>query len=227
MVYVWTRQMYLRDRVAAVSNRVAEVANGQPLEVLEHGRRFYKVKTEKNEIGWIPERAVIDSKTFESFVQLAKQHKDDPVVANAILRDDMYLHLTPGRETDRFYLLPGNARVQMLVRASMPKVPVVHAVAFKRQTPASAAKKGPLPLSGSHQPRPQPVSAESLPGEPPTPEVVMEDWWLVRDSQGHTGWLLGNRVDVDVSDDIAQYAEGQRIVGAYVIAKVNDPDSPG
>ncbi len=226
MVYVWTRQMYLRDRVAAVSNRVAEVANGQPLEVLEHGRRFYKVKTEKNEIGWIPERAVIDSKTFESFVQLAKQHKDDPVVANAILRDDMYLHLTPGRETDRFYLLPGNAKVQMLVRASMPKVPVARVVALKRKTSASAAKKGPLPLSGSHQPRPQPVSAESLPGEPP-PEVVMEDWWLVRDNQGHTGWLLGNRVDVDVSDDIAQYAEGQRIVGAYVIAKVNDPDSPG
>ncbi len=55
--------------------------------------------------------------------------------------------------------------------------------------------------------------------------VPLEDWWLVRDSQGRVGWLLARRMDVDVAEEIAGYAEGWKIVGAYVLATVNDPES--
>jgi SH3-like domain-containing protein len=211
MVYVSIRETYLHDRVAPVSNRVCQVVNGQPLEVLEHGRRFLRVKTEKNEIGWIEERAVIDAKTYDGFQNLAKEHKDDPVAVSATLKDDLAMHILPGRETDRFYLLAENSNVQLLARTSAPK--------------SSTEVYGPLPPASETK---KDASAKNAPGSsdsetPPPPD--MEDWWLARDAQGHTGWLLASRLYVDAPLEVAQYAEGQRFVGCWVLTKVNDPDA--
>lgn len=52
----------------------------------------------------------------------------------------------------------------------------------------------------------------------------MEDWWLVRDQQGHVGWVLDRMIDLDVPLEVAQYAEGQRIVGCFILNEVNDGD---
>jgi hypothetical protein len=252
IVYVLSKQTFLRDRVAAVSNRVGVVQNGDQLTVLEHGRRFLKVQTAKGEIGWIEEHAVVDPNVVTGFDQLRQSHEHDPVIATAVLRDDGYLHLKPGRDTARYYLLPEGAKLQLLVRASVPKAvgpqasssgssyasKAAPAHAGKSAKDKAAAQRAVPALSASAPPATAATPGDAkedsgtAPGAgagaskgPPAEPPAMEDWWLVRDGQGKVGWVMSRRMDVDVPDEIAGYAEGQRIVGAYLLQKVNDPES--
>ena len=56
--------------------------------------------------------------------------------------------------------------------------------------------------------------------EPPKP--VMEDWYLVRNSSGRVGWVLLRMIDLDIPLEVAQYAEGQRIMGYFVLNTVQE-----
>ncbi|QNI37929.1 SH3 domain-containing protein [Edaphobacter albus] len=213
-VYVTSKQTYLRDRVAAVSNRTATVENGAKLQVLEKGRRFYRVQTPKGEQGWIDERAVATQEIFDQFETLGREHQNDSVVANAVVRDDVYLHTKPGRDTDRLFRLTEGEKLKLLRRATLPKpLPPGQRPPVKPVTTAAGTTKD---KTGAQK--------EAAPAEPAPP--IMEDWWLVRDSRGDTGWLYSRMMDVDVPDSIGRYSEGQRIVGAYILTKVNDPDAP-
>jgi SH3-like domain-containing protein len=194
-VYVTTKQTFLRDRVAAVSNRTGEVQNGEKLVVLDHQRRFLKVRTPSGEIGWIEEKLTAGQDTADHFEALGKAHRKDPVVAKATARDEVYLHISPGRDTERFYRLQENDPLNLLERATIPK-PI---------TP------------GAPPPPPTPGVDPSLP--------IMEDWWLVRDAKGQAGWIYSRMIDVSAPDTLARYAEGQRIVAAYVLNTIDDPNS--
>jgi hypothetical protein len=212
-VYVTAKQTFLRDRVAAVSNRTGTVENGDKLEILERGRRFLRVKTPKGDQGWIDEKAVATQEVFDQFETLKQQHKNDPSVASGVVRDDVYMHSSPGRDTERLFRLAEGEKLKLLRRATLPK-PL---------PPGQRAPKPPAPVTdvkpGAKGAAPQ-AEAEA----PPPP--AMEDWWLVRDSKGDTGWLYSRMMDVDVPDAIGRYSEGQRIVGAYVLTTVNDPEAP-
>jgi hypothetical protein len=214
-VYVSAKTSFLRDRLAAVSNRVAQVSNGQRLVVLDHTRRFFKVRTEKGEIGWIDERAVIDQEGFDKFSSLAGAHAHDPVIVPGVLRDDSYLHNAPGRQTEHYYLLPENAKLQLLARASVPKPGPPQAVPAPKPTKKPATGTAPKSPAASKEPA----------APPPPPPPVLQDWWLVRDSQGRAGWVWSRMIDVDIPNEISGLAEGQRYIGAYVLRTVDDPDS--
>jgi hypothetical protein len=226
-VYVTARQVFLRDRVAAVSNRTGTATNGEKLVVLDRTRRAIKVRTPRGEVGWVEEKLTADQKTADQFVALADTHQKDPVIAVATARDEVYLHAAPGRETPRFYRLAEGDTLRLLERATVPKVapapaPVAKPAA-KGAAPAAEADKDTtekLPEEGSASNTPV-ASGPVVAAAPP----VMEDWWLTRNGKGQTGWILGRMIDVTVPDTLARYAEGQRIVGAYVLHTVDDPDS--
>ena len=192
-VYVTAQQTFLRDRVAAVSNRAGMVSNGERLAVLGRERRWIKVRSPRGEVGWIEERLTVSQKLEDQFEALRRANRNDPVIATASTSDEAYLHVVPGRETDHLYLLAESTPLSLLERASVPR-PVA----------------------------PAPTSAHES-GAPPAP--LLEDWWLVRDAQGQTGWIYGRLVDVSAPDALLRYADGQRIVAAYLLTTVDDPGS--
>jgi hypothetical protein len=269
-VYVVPRQTFLRDRIAAVSNKVAAVQNGERLQVVERSRRFLKLKTPQGQVGWLEEHAAIDQNIYDEFANLRQQHASDPAVATGVLRDEMYAHVSPGRQADRFPLLPENDKVALLMRASLPRPTPeqLYAAQVRKEAAKAAADKAaedakmgrpaapagqttasekpisgktasaesatagpekPVRLANSKPPLASKVHPASAPGKRAAvaaTEPPIEDWWLVRDAAGRVGWVLARRVDVDVPDEVVRYAEGQKIVGAYLLAKVPDPESP-
>jgi len=194
IVYVAAPQAILRDQVAAVYNKTGVVKNGEAVQVLERERRFVRVRTASGAEGWIEQRALVTRQVYDGFQKLAQAEQNAPVQAAGVTRNDTNIHLEPGRDTEHLYQLDQGSKISILKRASSEKI-----------VPGAPAK-----------------SASSEKQGPPRP--VMEDWWLIRDAQGHVGWILARMVDLDAPLEIAQYAEGQRIVAFYVLDQVPDAD---
>jgi len=121
--YVSAVQATLRDQVATIYNRVGTVKNGERVEVIEHEKRFSKVRTVGGVEGWIEQRFLVDQATYDALQKLTKDNQADPVQAPGVLRNDTNLHLTPGRETEHLYQLSAGAKIFVLKRATAEKQP--------------------------------------------------------------------------------------------------------
>jgi len=196
IAYISVPQAFLRDQVAAVYSKTGTVKNGEAVRVLGRERRFAHVRTSDGAEGWIEQRFLISKQTYEEFQKLARDSQNDPVQSTGVTRNSTNLHLEPNREAEHLYQLDQGAKISILKRATSEKV-----------------------LPGNTKPVIAEAQRRAKPIMPP-----MEDWWLARDSQGHVGWVLARMVDVDVPLEIAQYAEGQRIVAAFILNEVTDED---
>ena len=212
--YIASPEAVLRDRIATIYNKTGVLHNGERVQVLERlvNRRFVKVRSSRGEEGWIQERYLTNQQTFDQLQHLAEQFKSVPAQAIAVARAQLNLHAIPGRKTEHLYQLNENDKVEVLQRQTVD-----------RNAPALAA---PLPKSvdKNHKEPETDSGNEEQDTEKPNQPPAWEDWWLIRDSQKHVGWVLGRLLYVDVPIDIAQYAEGQRIVAFFILDEPLDGD---
>ena len=188
--YVSAPQVVLRDQLSQAYNKTGTAKNADRVEVLDHEKRFARVRTASGVEGWVEQRYLVTQEVYDAFQKLAQQAKDAPIEGNAATRNEVNLHVQPGRDSEHLYLLPQGSKVSVLKRATAEKTQTGMAV--------KSSAKGAQPS--------------------------IEDWWLVRDPQGHVGWVLGRMIDLDVPLEVAQYAEGQRIVAYFELNQVADGD---
>ncbi len=199
IAYVSGVQANLRDHVAAVYEKAGVVKNGERVEVLDHDRRFVKVRTATGVTGWVEQRYLVGQDVFDQIQKLTADNRNDPVQAQGTTRNDTNLHVEPGRDTEHLYQISAGEKLSLLKRGTAEKPGAV-------ATPSRSATPGSNPQNNDKK---QPVP-------------VIEDWWLVRDSHDRVGWVLGRMIDLDIPLDVAQYAEGQRIVAFFVLNQVQD-----
>jgi SH3-like domain-containing protein len=250
VLYVSAPQAFLRDRVATIYSKTGTVHNADKVIALEHAKRWVRVRNAQGEEGWLQERNLVGQDVFDGLQQLNKEHVTDPAQVRGVLRNDLRLHVTPARETDRLFMLKEGQKVELLARTSVPKngLPAAKpappnatdqesaddakdeekedkgkdspsnlgAAALSKSAKPTEAKKNPRNLVSLNKKKEKVIEA---------PPPVMEDWWLVRDGQGHSGWVLGRMIDVDVPIEIGQYAEAQRVVAFYPLTTVHDSET--
>jgi SH3-like domain-containing protein len=205
--YAWVSapEAVLRDRVATIYNKTGVVHNGERVQILERmpKKPFVRVRSPHGEEGWVQDRLLASQQSHDQMDKLSSDVKNAPAQVTAVTRATVNLHVEPGRKTDHLYLLKESEKVDLIAR--------------------QLADKNGQPLTNNSSDTSNTDEKTDSPAKKPA-APVLEDWWLVRDAQKHAGWVLGRMLYVDVPVDVAQYAEGQRIVAFLKLDEIPDGD---
>jgi hypothetical protein len=233
--------MRLREDLAAKSDSVGEVKHGDRLDILETRRRLIRVRTATGVEGWVDANQLMSAEQMEELERMASGAAKYPSQGNATVFDALNLHTEPSRASPSFAQIPEGGSVEVLAHRATPRnasakaVPLPRPVKSTNKTPKKDAKRpaavlipppAAIPPRGDWQQISRPQSSD-LPGyEAPSapPPAPLEDWDLVRTKDGKVGWVLARMLYMAVPDEVAQYAEGNRITAYMPIGELQDGD---
>jgi len=190
-VYVAAQQVTLRDRVADVYNKVGNVKNGDILDVLERSKNKR----------WLRVRDAAGEEGWIEQKYIVDESVYGAVQKLAAQNKNALVQGHASADTDlRMRLEPQRDADFLYMLKEKDKVELL-----KRASTEKAVKAAPV----------------SDPKNVKPAEPVYEDWWLVRGADGRVGWVVGRNLDVEVPLEVAEYAEGKKIVAWFKLNEVH------
>jgi len=195
--FVGPASVNLREELAARAEVSATVKHGERLEILERRRRFAKVRTKDGQEGWTDGRMLLSTSQMTRLRKVAKRASELPSQGKASVFDLLNVHTEPNRTSPSFYQVREGEVVDVIGGKVTPRLPYA------------------------------PGTPDGYDPAAVRPETDNDDWQLVRMKDGRAGWVLARMVLMSIPDEVAQYAEGQRITSYFSLGEAKaTPNEP-
>jgi hypothetical protein len=236
--YAGPATLSLRSDIPLESRTVATARHGERLEILQRRRVFIRVRTPSGAEGWTEARQLLAAADMAAMNDLAARAVKMPVVGVAVSYEDLNVHTQPSRQAPSFLLIKAKEKFDVLGHAAvpatdLPRAPLIPPKPKKQAPPPKKSTTGKYPPPPMPKPPPLPADwlelsrreeEEPVEETPSTPPARPADWSLIRTASGQIGWVLTRRISMNIPDEVAQYAEGRRIVSYFSLGTMMDGD---
>ena len=236
--YAGPAALPLRKDIPLQSPVAATVHHGDKLEIVQHRRRFMKVRTASGVEGWTEDHLLLSSDEISALKEVERNAKTLPSQGIATTYDMLNVHTEPNRFSPSFLQIKEHEKFDVLGHVVAPRTPLDRKPLLPPRRKILPAHKPPdtrYPLPALPTPPPPPHNWRELSRTPDEVQrefaaekaehpIPTEDWSLVRNAKGQSGWVLTRRLFMAIPDDVAQYAEGHRITSYFSLGDVRDGD---
>jgi len=240
VAFVGPATLNLRQEIDPRSAVTATVKHGDRVGIIRRRRVFVLVRTADGKQGWTDMRQLMTPAQMEELDRLAERARKLPSHGAATVYEPLNVHTEPHRSAPSIHQITAGELVDVVDVALAPRVPYKPPDLFPKppppqprpRKPAAKPRVPPPPMPPAPKP-PQDwleLSKTTVEREPPPPPpepakpVPVDDWTLVRLSNGRAGWALTNMLRMNIPDEVAQYSEGHRITSYFAMADVPNGD---
>ena len=233
VAYAGPANLQLHKDIDPKSPLAGTVQHGEKLDIVAQRRRWYRVRTESGLQGWTDDRQLLDKRQMARLRELAKETVGQPSQGTATAFDTLNVHTEPNRQSPSFLQVKEGEKLEVVAhrvmnRGALPKRRLIEPK--PKQPRKKKEKKAPKYVEPDPPQPPRPpadwlqlsrdrgIPVEDIADE----QVPQDDWMLVRTASGQSGWVLTGRLFLTIPDEVAQYAEGHRIMSYFSIGKTND-----
>ena len=198
--YVGPFELEILKELSPESPIAARLAHGEKVEITARRRRFACIRTETGVEGWTDGQMLLTVSQMARLRHLSMNAGRIPSQGKATVYDVLNIHTAPNRQAPSFYQMVEGVLAEVVAHQLVERATFV-------------------PLEDD-DPGAWPVNSYAAPGEEPAGSS--DEWTLVRLPNGRSGWALSRLLVMAIPDEVAQYAEGQRITSYFSLGRVQD-----